>query len=218
ARSLNGVIRELGRKSIALVTDMNQPLGYAVGNSLEVLECLKILKGEECVPDLTEICLELGARMLVLGEKAPQASQARKILEDRLASGKALKKFEEMLIAQGGNPRVIDDESIMDVSPLSREITASSDGFLSRFDTREIGNACMILGAGRATYDASIDVGVGLILHKKIGDKVQKNEPLFTVYYRSEEPLAQAMKRLEQSCAISPSFVSAPQLIREEIQ
>jgi pyrimidine-nucleoside phosphorylase len=218
ARSLNGVVRELGRKSTALVTDMNQPLGRAVGNSLEVLECLRILKGEEYVPDLTEICLELGARMLVLGGKASQLLQARKVLEDNLASGKALKKFEEMLVAQGGDPRIIEDSSLMDVSPDYRELKASGDGFISGFDAKGIGNACMILGAGRTTYDSSIDYGVGLTVHKKIGDKVQKGDTLFTVYYRNEQSLPEALKRLEQSCAISPSLVSAPPLIREEIQ
>jgi pyrimidine-nucleoside phosphorylase len=219
ARSLNGVVKELGRTSIALVTDMNQPLGRAVGNSLEVLECVQILKGEEDVPDLTEICLELGARMLILDDgRASQLPQARKTLEENLSSGKALKKFEEMLIAQGGDPRIIENASLLDLSTTCRELKAPVDGFISRFDAKGIGNACMILGAGRATYDSSIDYGVGLTVHKKIGNKVRKDDPLFKVYYRNEQSLVEALKILEQCCVISQSPVSAPALIKEEIQ
>lgn len=218
ARSLIGVVRELGRKSVALVTDMNQPLGRAVGNSLEVLECLRILKGEEHVPDLIEICLELSARMMVLGGKTSQLTQARKTLEENLANGKALKKFEDMLIAQGGDPHIIEKASLLDVSPDLKELKASSEGFISGFNAKGIGNACMILGAGRATYDSSIDYGVGLTVHKKIGDKIQKGDTVFTVYYRNEQSLMEALERLEQSYTISPSFISAPPLIKEEIK
>ncbi|MCX6998914.1 MAG: pyrimidine-nucleoside phosphorylase [Candidatus Sumerlaeota bacterium] len=217
AHSLIGVMKELGKKSMALITDMNQPLGRAIGNSLEVIECIESLKGNP-PSDLREICMELGMRMLLLGERAATLEEAAGILQERWASGAALQKFQEMVKAQGGNPDIIDNPSLLDVSPDRKDLTSSRDGVIAGFEAREIGNVCMLLGAGRATYDAPIDYGVGLICHKKIGEVVKKGEPVFTIYHRGGKSLREAEKRLSQAVIISDNLVYPPKLIKSEIQ
>jgi len=217
AHSLIGVMKELGKKSIALITDMNQPLGRAIGNSLEVIECIESLKGN-APSDLREICMALGMRMLLLGEKAATLEEAEVNLKARWASGEALQKFREMVKAQGGNPDIIDNPSLVDVSSDRKDLISLRDGVVEGFETREIGNVCMLLGAGRATYDAPIDYGVGLICHKKIGDVVKKGEPVFTIYHRDGKSLKEAEKRLLQAITISDSIVHPPKLVKAEIR
>jgi len=218
ARCLIGVVRELGKKAIALITDMNQPLGEAVGNSLEVIECISVLKEEITVPDLKEICLELGARMLVLGEKESSIEKAKNTLEQKLHSGEALEKFRQMVEAQGGDSGIIDKPLLCDVSPKNSLFKAPQKGYIAAYNTREIGNASMILGAGRLTYDDPIDYGVGLLVHKKIGDFVEKGKPLFTLYYREDKSLEQAEKRLASAIKISGEKINPQKLIKEEIR
>jgi pyrimidine-nucleoside phosphorylase len=215
ALSLIGIMDELGKKSMALITDMNQPLGWAVGNSIEVLECVDIMKNKGPA-DLRKICLKLGARMLVLGDKSTDIDEAEKILDDKLVSGDALDKFREMLEAQGGNPAIIDDYSLMDVAPEKVEIPSLKDGYVESFNTREIGIASMLLGAGRLSYEDDVDFGVGLLSHKKVGDSVKKGEALFTVYYRDEKSLKAASEKLSESIRISGEPVKALELIKDE--
>jgi pyrimidine-nucleoside phosphorylase len=217
AHALIGVMKELGKKSMALITDMNQPLGCAIGNSLEVIECIESLKGNP-PSDLREICMELGMRMLLLGERAATLEEAEGILKERWASGAALQKFQEMVKAQGGNPDIIDNTSLLDVSPDIKDLTSPRDGVIAGFEAREIGIVCMLLGAGRATYDAPIDYGVGLICHKKIGEVVKKGEPVFTIYHRGGKSLREAEKRLSRAVIISDNLVHPPKLIKAEIQ
>jgi pyrimidine-nucleoside phosphorylase len=217
AHALIGVMKELGKKSMALITDMNQPLGSAIGNSLEVIECIESLKGNP-PSDLREICMELGMRMLLLGERAATLEEAEGILKERWTSGAALQKFQEMVKAQGGNTDIIDNPSLLDVSPDRKDLTSPRDGVIAGFEAREIGNVCMLLGAGRATYDASIDYGVGLICRKKIGEVVKKGEPVFTIYHRGGKSIREAEKRLSQAVIISDNPVYPPKLIKAEIQ
>jgi len=217
ALALNGVIGEMGRKSIALITDMNQPLGNCIGNSLEVLECVHFFKGQG-PEDLKEICMALGVRMLLLSGRYQEESAARNALEEKIRSGAGLEKFREMVKAQGGNPNIIEDESLLYISPNRKELKADRRGFLQGFDTREIGNSSMILGAGRATYDASIDYGVGIAVHRKIGDQVQPGDSLFTIYYRDQKSLKEAERRLRQSVTISEHKTSPQALVKEIIQ
>jgi len=217
AGSLIGVMKELGKKSLALITDMNQPLGKAIGNTLEIIETIETLKGRGPA-DLTELCIELGIRMLLLGERAASIEEARSILEERLYSGAALAKFREILVEQGGNPAICEDYSLMDLSPNKTELTAPKRGYIQSFDTREIGNACMVLGAGRAKVDDVIDYGVGLICHKRIGDAVGVGESLFTIYYRNEKSLGEATARLSKSINISDKPAPPIKLILEEIK
>ncbi len=217
AKSLIGVMRELGKTSIALITDMNQPLGDAIGNSLEVIEAIATLKNQG-PPDLKEICLELGSRMLVLGEKANTVGEGREILDAKFASGAALEKFEEMVEAQGGNPRVTSDISLFNIAPNRDDYASPRNGYIQGYDTREVGNASMVLGAGRGTYEAKIDFGVGLICHKKVGEAVSVGEPLFTIYYGNEAKLREARARLEKSVFISDEPRTPHRLIKEEIE
>lgn len=217
AGSLIGVMRELGKKSLALITDMNQPLGCAIGNTLEIIETIETLKGRGPA-DLTELCIELGVRMLLLGEKASSPEEARSLLEKQLSSGAALAKFREILIEQGGDTAICEDYSIMDLSPNKSDFTASSQGYIAGFDTREIGNACMVLGAGRAKVEDNVDYGVGFMCHKKIGDSVSNGEPIFTIYYRNDKSLDEAMRRLKKSITISETPAPPVKLIKEEIR
>lgn len=217
ALALNGVIREMGRKSIALITDMNQPLGNLIGNSLEVLECINVLKGQG-PEDLKEICLELGIEMLLLSGQYHNAGQAQKALEEKLAKGAALEKFRDMILAQGGNANIIENKSLLDIAPNAKDLKANQMGFIQAYDTCAIGNSSMLLGAGRITYDASIDYGVGLLIHKKIGDPVGKGDPLFTLYYRDQKSLKEAEKLLSSAVTITHNQVKPPKLIKETVQ
>jgi len=216
AVALIGVTQALGCRARALVTDMNQPLGRFVGNSLEVIESIQTLKGEG-PRDLTQICLELGARMLVLGETAKTLEQGRETLGQKLESGAGLEKFREMIMAQGGDPAVCDRPELLDLSTRKKDVICPRDGYIASFDTELVGICSMKLGAGRETFDASIDPGVGLFVHKMIGDRVSSGEPLYTVYYRDEKSLKEAVEGLERSVAISTKPRDALPLIIEEI-
>jgi len=216
ALALNGVIREMGRKSIALITDMNQPLGNLIGNSLEVLECIHVLKGKG-PEDLKEICLELGVQMLLLSGQYHNAGKARKSLEEKLNKGAALRKFRDMIKAQGGNTGIIENESLLDTASTTEVLKADRKGFIQGYDTFAIGNASMMLGAGRIRYDAPIDYGVGLMIHKKIGDQVAPGDPLFTLYYRDMKSLKEAKKLLSRALTISEITVKPSKLIHEII-
>ena len=164
---------EVGRKTAALISDMDQPLGFAIGNALEVQEAIDTLHGRG-PDDLTKLCLALSAHMVVLGGKADSLAEAELLLRDKLASGEALDKFRALVAAQGGNPAVADDTSLLPQAPVVIPVIAEHDGYVQRIDAEQLGIAAMVLGAGRATKDAVIDYAVGLTLRLKVGDRVRR--------------------------------------------
>lgn len=190
AKKMVAIGTRRGRRTMALVTNMDIPLGKAVGNALEVAEAVRTLRGEG-PEDLTEICLRLAADMLCLAERGSEQAcmdRARKALE----SGAALETFARMVKAQGGDPEVIYDTSILPSASRTRDVTADRSGYLIHMDAEGCGRTACLLGAGRTVKDAAIDYGAGIILHKKTGDYVKEGETLCTLCASGEEVFAQA--------------------------
>lgn len=177
---------EVGRQTMAVVSDMSQPLGRAIGNALEIKEAIEILKGQG-PEDLRELVLTLGSQMVVLGKKADNLDQARQKLEEAIKSGKALEKLREMIQVQGGNPEVVDNPSLLPQSNYQIELLAKESGMVSEMIADKIGVASMMLGAGRSKVEDEINMGVGLVLNKKIGDKVKVGESLLTIHADTEK-------------------------------
>ncbi len=186
AQTLVKVSSEMGRKSVALITDMNQPLGNKIGNALEVEESIAALSGNG-PPDLMTIVYALGAYMLMLAEKTTSFEDAILLLKEKLGSGAALEKLREMIVAQGGDPSVIDNPRKLPQAPITLEVRTPQPGWIKEIDALKIGKIACELGAGRSTIADTIDPAVGLCLHKKIGDYVTKDELLVTVYSNHEE-------------------------------
>ena len=178
-----------GRRMAALITDMDTPLGHNIGNSLEVAESMEILKNRGAA-DLREVCLQLAANMLVLGGKGTLA-QCRAMAEQVIADGSAFAKCKEMFAAQGGDVRVLEDYSLFAQPAAHYDLLAEQDGYIWSNDTEKIGNASVLLGAGRLTKDDTIDMAAGITMHKKAGDAVKKGEPICT-FYGSPEKFADA--------------------------
>ncbi len=174
-----------GRKVAALITDMDTPLGHNIGNSLEVMESMEVLKGRGAA-DLREVCLQLAANMLVLGGKGTLA-ECRKMAEAVIADGSAYEKCKQMFARQGGDTRVLDDYSLFEKPTASFELLAEQDGYIWSNDTEKIGNASVLLGAGRLTKDDTLDMAAGIILHKKTGDAVKKGESICTFYGKADK-------------------------------
>jgi pyrimidine-nucleoside phosphorylase len=174
-----------GRKVAALITDMDTPLGHNIGNSLEVMESMEVLKGRGA-QDLREVCLQLASNMLVLAGKGTLA-ECRKMAESVIADGSAYAKCKEMFAYQGGDTRVLDDYSLFEKPQASFELLADQDGYIWSNDTEKIGNASVLLGAGRITKDDTLDMSAGIILHKKTGDYVKKGESICTFYGKPEK-------------------------------
>src|SRR5699024_2456601 len=167
----------VGRKTMAVISDMSQPLGNAIGNALEIKEAIDTLQGKG-PKDLTDLCLTLGSQMVVLANQADSMESARKLLHENLMNGKAFEKFKVLLESQGGDTRVADQPELLAQATYKIELPAKNSGTVAAIVADEIGAAAMILGAGRATKDSIIDLAVGLVLHKKIGDTVKEGEPL----------------------------------------
>lgn len=170
-----------GRKTMAVISDMSQPLGGAVGNALEVEEAIETLKGRGS-KDLEELCIELGSRMVFLGGKGKDLAEAREMVSENLRNGKALEKFKEFIASQGGNPAVVDDYSIMPQAAFEKDVLAKESGFVTEIVADHIGIAAMLLGAGRATKESVIDLAAGLRVLKRVGDPVSVGEPLVRMY------------------------------------
>jgi pyrimidine-nucleoside phosphorylase len=199
--------QRLGKRIVALITDMDQPLGRAVGNALEVVECIDILAGKG-PDDLRELCLVLSAWMLLLGRRVESLDQGRELAERMIASGKAREKFREMIRLQGGNPGVIEDPGLLPRAANKADIQSPASGFVTGFMCEQIGTAGVVLGGGRARKEDAVDPAVGIVIHKKVGDKVSAGEPLCTVHYNSEDRLRQAQPLILASYRIA----SAPLL------
>ena len=214
AAELTRVGELLGRKIVCVLTDMDQPLGCAVGNALEVREAVLTLRGEGPA-DLTELCLVLGAKMLVLGGIAEDERKGRDLLLDSIASGRALDTFRTWVRAQGGDARVADDLSLLPIGAHTREVTARESGWIEGFDAEGVGRAAMELGAGRARKEDTIDPGAGLDLHVKTGDRVEIGVPLGTLYTSDPALLDEAEERLCAAVRIGGEEVPPPPLFLE---
>ncbi|MGX2943612.1 pyrimidine-nucleoside phosphorylase [Enterococcus alishanensis] len=199
-----------GRQTMAVISDMSEPLGEAIGNSLEIVEAIDTLKGQG-PEDLTEMCYVLGSQMVVLAKQASSLEDARKMLEEALASGKALEKFREMVIDQGGDVTVIDQPEKLLTAKYEIALPAKMSGYVEELVANEIGIAAMLLGAGRKTKEDAIDHAVGIKLHKKIGDKVAAGESLLTIY-ANEENVENVKELLYDNIKISDQFTE-PTLI-----
>jgi pyrimidine-nucleoside phosphorylase len=200
----------------ALVSDMNQPLGYAIGNALEVMEASQTLQNVG-PPDLTRISLELAARMIFLAKLAPSLDEAREIAQRKLVDGSGYRKLKEVIAAQGGNPAVLDKFELLPNATGAMEINAPRAGYVSAIDAEEIGLASTIIGAGRDTKDDTIDPAVGVILEVKVGQKVEEGSVLCRLYYTHEERLEEASQRVEDAFRISSSAPEGRELILEVV-
>ncbi|HLR88941.1 MAG TPA: pyrimidine-nucleoside phosphorylase [Atopostipes sp.] len=187
AETMVEIGNSVGRDTMAVISDMSQPLGKAIGNANEVKEAIDTLKGEG-PEDLTELCLVLGSQMAYLGGVGENLEEARQKLEENIKNGKALEQFKRFIEAQGGNPDVTDrPDELLPQAKNKVEVTADKDGVISEVDAEELGVAAMMLGAGRETIDSELDLAAGLMLHKKIGDPVKKGESLLTIYSNKED-------------------------------
>jgi pyrimidine-nucleoside phosphorylase len=215
AKTMVDIGNNVGRNTMAIISDMSQPLGFAIGNALEVKEAIDTLKGEG-PDDLQELCLVLGSQMVLLAKKANSLEEARGLLEESIKNGKALESFKTFLSSQGGDPSVVDSPDKLSKAKYQFEFEAESEGYVSEIIADSIGTAAMLLGAGRATKESSIDLAVGLVLRKKIGDKVSKGESLVTIHSNFED-IAEIKKKLSESILISQNPVTAPTLIIDKI-
>jgi pyrimidine-nucleoside phosphorylase len=210
------IARRADLKAQALITDMNQPLGYAVGNALEVMEVSQTLQnaGPE---DLTRISLELAARMIFLGKGVDSLDEARKLAEEKLLDGSGYKKFKEAIQAQGGNPQVLDRFDLLPNATGAQEITSPRGGYISGIDAEYIGLASTMIGAGRDTKEDAIDPAVGVILEVKVGQKVEPGGVLCRIYYTKEDNLEEAAQLVEDAFRISTTAPEPRELILEVV-
>lgn len=215
AKALVAIGKQAGLKCEAVISDMNQPLGSKIGNTLEIEETLDLLKGKE-PKDLLELVLELGSRMVVMGQQAASLAEARAKLEQTIADGSALARFKAMIKAQHGDPNVVDDYSLMPHAKYQIEYPAQKDGVIAKLTADEIGMASMLMGGGRQKADDQLDYAVGIELHKKIGDSVQKGESIMTIWSNRED-IDDVKELLDQAVAIEES-AQQPTLIHETIE
>lgn len=215
AKAMVKIGNAVGRKTMAIISDMNQPLGFAIGNALEVKEAIETLQGNG-PEDLTELCLTLGSQMVTVAGHADSLEDARKQLEEVIENGKALQVFKQFIEAQGGNPAVVDDPSLLPQAAYKIEVPAKEAGYIGHIVADAIGTAAMLLGAGRATKESEIDLAVGLMLHKKVGDYVEVGESLATIYANRED-VEEVMNKIYSNVTMSTTRVEAPPLIEEII-
>jgi len=216
AETMVGIGRSYGTPVRALLTDMNQPLGAEVGNACEVVESVEVLRGGGPA-DLVEVTYRLGEEMLVLGGVAADRAAARARLQGAVASGAAFEKLVEVVEAQGGDPAVIHNPSLLPVAPHHHEVPAARSGYLTRCDALDLGVAAMRLGAGRERKEDAIDPGVGLRVLAKVGDPVEKGQPLVRLAWADSRRLAQALPLVERALEIGEERVAPPPLIHGEV-
>jgi pyrimidine-nucleoside phosphorylase len=209
--------RACGKRVQALITGMNQPLGRAVGNALEVMECLETLKGRG-PQDLVEVSRELTALMFVLGRVDASVESARARFDNLIASGAGLRKFAEIIAEQGGDPGVVEEYGRLPRAAHDESIVAWQEGYISALEAQAIGLASMRLGAGRERLDSVIDPAVGLVFEKKVGEAVEVGERICTIYANDRSRLAQARATIRAAIMISSEPVTAPKLILDHIE
>lgn len=206
-----------GRKTIAIISDMDQPLGRAVGNALEVEEAIATLRGEG-PEDFTKLCMTLGTYMLIAGGVASDEKDAEKRLQSVIENGSALKKLAEFVQAQGGDAKAVYDTTLLPKASVIEEIASVQSGYIEKIDCDEIGICSLILGGGRETKESEIDLSVGLILNKKVGDYVASGEPLAVIYANDRAKLTAAKERFMKAYHFTDKPVQRAQLIRGVVQ
>lgn len=215
AKTMVEIGNQVGRKTMAIVSDMSQPLGRAVGNALELKEAFETLKGQGPA-DLTELVLTLGSQMVVLGEKADNLEDARKLLVESIESGKAIQVLKDLITNQGGDAKVVDEmDRFLPKAKFQVELPAKKSGVVQSIEAEKVGVASMRLGAGRASKEDDIDLAVGLVLHKKVGDQVEPGESLLTIHTNHED--VDSVKGLLYENIIIAEQAAPPQLIHQII-
>ncbi|EJS66205.1 pyrimidine-nucleoside phosphorylase [Bacillus wiedmannii] len=214
AHAMVRIGNNVGRQTMAVISDMSQPLGFAIGNALEVKEAIDTLKGEG-PEDLTELVLVLGSQMVVLAKKANTLEEAREMLIEVMKNGKATEKFKEFLSNQGGDSSIVDNPKKMPQAKYVIDVPAKTSGVISNIVADEIGIAAMLLGAGRATKEDEIDLAVGLMLRKKVGDAVKEGEPFVTIY-ANRENVEDVKAKIYENISIAETAV-APKLVHTVI-
>ena len=213
AKEMTGIGRGAGRDTYAVISDMDQPLGYAVGNILEVQEAIETLRGNG-PEDFYELCLTLGSLMLVAGHLAKDKEEGRKMCEESISSGKALAKFKEFVEAQGGDGRFVDHPEEFPKAKIIEEIKAPKSGCIEHIECDEIGICSLILGGGRETKESEIDLTVGLVLAKKVGDRVKEGDTLAVIHANDREKLETAKERFLKAYTIADAPVEKKPFIK----
>ena len=217
AEALVGIGRGAGVRTVALLTDMDQPLGNAVGNALEVIECLETLRGRG-PKDLTSLCIELTARMLVVGGLSDTVEAARSLVRACLQSGAGVEKFRQSIEAQGGDPAIVDDYDRLPRAARIEELLSEEEGYVTKLDAERVGVASMMLGAGRVRVEDQIDPAVGIVLNKKIGDRVDRGEVLARIYYNDPARLEEARATLREAFRLASERPRRAPLIKEAFE
>jgi len=207
----------MGKQVVALITDMDQPLGNMIGNALEVVEVIEVLKGGG-PEDLKELCFELSGWMLHLGHATKTVDEGKKRSAEIIASGAALEKFRRMIELQGGDARVIDDTGRLPRARQTMQVVSTKPGYISSMQCEQIGTACVILGGGRECKEDSVDPAVGIVLHKKVGDRVNVGEAIATIHYNDESRGERARNLISQSCQIGDAAPEPRLLIHRVIR
>jgi pyrimidine-nucleoside phosphorylase/thymidine phosphorylase len=216
AQMMQGIGRRLDKKVVALITDMSQPLGYAVGNALEVMEASQTLQNAGPT-DLTKLSMELAARMIFLGKKAASLEDARRLAEEKLVDGSGYKKLKQVVAAQGGNPQALDKFELLPNATGMREVASPRGGYVSSIDAQDIGSASNMIGAGRDKKEDAIDPAVGIILEVKAGEKVDAGSVLCRLYYTKEDRVEEAAEMVEDAFRISAQKPDERELILEVV-
>src|SRR5690349_5951089 len=216
AQMMVGIGRRMDKRVQALITDMNQPLGYAIGNALEVMEVSQTLQNAGPT-DLTRLSLELAARMIYLGKITATLEEARELAQTKLLDGSGYRKFKEVIAAQGGNPQVLDRFELLPNATGAREIASPRAGYVSAIDAEYIGQASAMIGAGRDTKEDSIDPAVGVILEVKVGQKVDAGGVLCRLYYTREDNVDEAAQLVEDAFRIASTAPESRELILEVV-
>ncbi len=194
----------MGKQVVALITDMDQPLGNKIGNALEVVEVIEVLRGSG-PQDLRDLCVELAGWMLYLGHAEKSVTEGKQRSSQLISSGAALERFRQMVELQGGDPKVIDDIHRLPQAQHTTQVLSGKTGYVTSMQCEQIGTACVILGGGRECKEDSVDPSVGIVLHKKVGDAVSAGEPLASIFYNADHLAERARQLIEQSCEVSPS-------------
>jgi pyrimidine-nucleoside phosphorylase len=217
AKIMLDIASGLQKDAVALITDMNQPLGVAVGNSLEVIESFDTLRGNG-PEDFNTLCRELSAEMLLMGGATENIESARLLYDEMISSGKALEKMRRIIEIQYGNPEVVDNYELLPQAKNRQPVAAKQAGYIQAIDTEAVGHASMLLGAGRLRLDSKIDLGVGLMAQARIGEKVDEGSPLVTLHFNADAQVEEASAIIERAYKISDEPVESPILIKSVLR
>ncbi len=208
--------KRMGKKMVALITDMDQPLGRTAGNAMEIGECIEVLGGAGPA-DLRALSIELSGWMFFLGDRTKDVAEGRKLAEEMIASGRARDKFREIIHEQGGDARVVDEPQRLPKARVKLDVTSAAAGFVAEIDCERLGIACGVLGGGREKKEDAIDPAVGLEFHRRLGDRVERGAPLATLHYNSDARLAEARQLVESSYRIAPAPPAPRPLVHKVI-